>query len=52
MGADAASMGGLFEQVMNCMIIMMWVFIGIEGAAVMSSRARNKHEVGKATVIG
>ena len=49
MGADAASMGGLFEQVMNCMIIMMWVFIGIEGAAVMSSRARNKHEVGKAT---
>ena len=43
---------GLFEQVMNCMIIMMWVFIGIEGAAVMSSRARNKHEVGKATVIG
>lgn len=52
MGADAASMGGLFEQVMNCIIIMMWVFIGIEGAAVMSSRARNKHEVGKATVIG
>ena len=51
-GVDAVGLGSIGEQVMNCMIIMMWVFIGIEGAAVMSSRARNKNEVGKATVIG
>lgn len=51
-GSGAEPLGGLGEQVMNCMIVMMWVFIGIEGAAVMSSRARKKSEVGTATVIG
>ena len=30
----------------------LWVFIGIEGAVVVSSRAKNKKDVGKATVIG
>ncbi|MEG0071093.1 MAG: basic amino acid/polyamine antiporter [Raoultibacter sp.] len=52
MGGDAVSLGGVGEQVMNCMIIMMWVFIGIEGAAVVSSRANKKSDAGKATVIG
>ncbi len=52
MGDDAVELGGIGDQVMNCMIIMMWVFIGIEGAAVMSKRAKKKSEVGKATVIG
>lgn len=51
-GADAVEIGGIGTQVMNCMIIMMWVFIGIEGAAVMGSRAEKKSDVGKATVIG
>ena len=32
-------------------IIAVWVFIGIEGAAVFSSRARNRSDVGKATVL-
>lgn len=40
------------QQVINCMIILMWCFIGIEGATVISSRARRKSDVGKATVIG
>lgn len=48
----AASLGSIGTQVMNCLIVMMWVFIGIEGAAVMSSRARKKSQVGLATVIG
>ena len=51
-GAEAAGLGGIGSQVMNCMIIMMWVFIGIEGAAVVSSRAEKKSDAGKATVIG
>ena len=51
-GADALSLGGVGNQIINCMIIMMWCFIGIEGAAVMSSRANKKSDVGKATVIG
>jgi len=31
---------------------MMWVFIGIEGASVMSNRARRRSEVGLATILG
>ncbi|MEF9841689.1 MAG: arginine-ornithine antiporter, partial [Raoultibacter sp.] len=45
-GGDAVSLGGIGSQVMNCMIIMMWVFIGIEGAAVVSSRANKKSDAG------
>ncbi|MDM8288612.1 basic amino acid/polyamine antiporter [Slackia piriformis] len=50
--AGAQGLGGVGNQIINCMIIMMWCFIGIEGAAVMSSRANKKSDVGKATVIG
>ena len=39
-------------QIFNCMIIMMWCFVGIEGASVVSSRAARKTDVGKATLIG
>lgn len=51
-GADAVSLGDVTQQIMNCFIIMFWVFVGIEGATVMSSRAERKSDVGKATVIG
>lgn len=52
MGADAVSLGGISDQVINCLIILMWVFIGIEGASVVSQRAEKKSDAGKATVIG
>ncbi|MEH7815218.1 amino acid permease, partial [Bacillus toyonensis] len=29
-----------------------WVFIGVEGAVVLSGRAKNSRDVGKATVLG
>ena len=51
-GPDAAPLGGVGTQIFNCMIIMMWCFVGIEGASVMSSRAARKTDVGKATLIG
>ena len=34
------------------MLVTVWVFIGIEGAVVFSGRAKNKKDVGTATVIG
>ena len=52
MGPDAVELGGIGTQIFNCMIIMMWCFVGIEGASVVSSRAAKKTDVGKATVIG
>ena len=52
MAQNGAELGGLSDQVINCLLIMMWMFIGIEGACVMSARAEKKSDVGKATIIG
>lgn len=46
------SWNSVFEQVKSTMLVTLWVFIGVEGAVVMSSRAKRKSDVGKATVIG
>lgn len=40
------------EQVKNTMLITLWVFTGVEGAAVLSAHARRKTDVGLATVVG
>lgn len=50
-GTDAG-LGGTLDQVENMMLVTVWVFIGIEGAAVYSQRARSRRDVGRATVIG
>ncbi len=42
----------LFDQVKSTMLITTWVFIGIEGATVVSSRAARRNDIGKATVLG
>jgi arginine:ornithine antiporter / lysine permease len=47
-----AEMGPLLAQVKSTMLVTVWAFIGIEGAAVMSGRARQAGDVGRATVIG
>ena len=52
MAGEGVDLGGVGDQIVNCLIIMMWSFIGIEGAMVVSARARKKSEAGKATVIG
>ncbi|MBK4716468.1 MULTISPECIES: amino acid permease [Tenebrionibacter/Tenebrionicola group] len=41
----------IWGQVKNTMLITLWVFIGVEGAVVVSSRARNKRDVGRATLL-
>ena len=40
------------SQVKSTMLVTVWVFIGIEGAVIFSGRAKNKKDVGTATVIG
>ncbi|HWA43146.1 MAG TPA: arginine-ornithine antiporter [Hypericibacter adhaerens] len=52
---DAAGQGGLgsiMDQVKSTMLVTVWVFIGIEGASVYSSRAARRSDVGRATVLG
>ncbi|UEA31621.1 basic amino acid/polyamine antiporter [Granulicatella elegans] len=46
-----ADLGSVVEQVKGSMLVTVWVFIGIEGAVVFSGRARNRSDVGRATVL-
>ncbi|WP_281745999.1 arginine-ornithine antiporter [Thermanaerovibrio acidaminovorans] len=45
-------MAKVMEQVRSTMMVTLWVFIGVEGAVVLSGRAERKSDVGKATVLG
>ncbi|MDF2879911.1 MAG: arginine-ornithine antiporter [Clostridiaceae bacterium] len=45
-------LGSVMSQVKSTMLVTLWVFIGIEGAVVISGRAKKRADVGKATVIG
>ena len=47
-----AKLGGLSTQIKSTMLVTLWAFIGIEGAVVMSNRAKSASEVGKATILG
>jgi arginine:ornithine antiporter/lysine permease len=52
---DATGQGGLgsvLSQVKSTMLVTVWVFIGIEGASVYSTRAAKRSDVGRATLIG
>ena len=49
---DGAPLGDTMSQVKNMMLVTVWVFIGIEGAAVYSQRAGKRKDVGRATVLG
>lgn len=42
----------LWTQVKSTMMVTLWCFIGIEGAVMMSARAKRSRDVGKATVTG
>jgi arginine:ornithine antiporter/lysine permease len=49
-GGDLTS--GLFEQVKATMLVTVFVFIGIEGASVYSRFAKERSDVGLATITG
>lgn len=42
----------LFTQVRSSIIVMMWLFVGVEGASVLSSRARTRTDAEKASILG
>ena len=42
----------VWQQVRDVMLITLWVFTGIEGAVVLSSRAKKRNDIGKATLLG
>ena len=50
--ATKAKIGGLSTQIKSTMLVTLWAFIGIEGAVVMSNRAKNIADVGTATILG
>lgn len=45
-------LGSVTHQLFNTMMITLWLFGGIEGAVVMSGKAKDEKQVPKATVIG
>lgn len=42
----------LAQQILAPMTVTLWAFIGVEGAVVLSGRAKNPRNVGAATLIG
>ena len=43
---------GVFEQVRATMLVTVFVFLGIEGASVYSRFAKERSDVGRATILG
>ena len=51
-GHQAGDLGNLQAQIKSTMLVTLWAFVGIEGAVVISGRAKSKKDVGRATFIG
>lgn len=51
-GGEDVSFGSVASQVRATMLVTVFVFVGIEGASVYSRYARNRNDVGIATVLG
>lgn len=44
--------GGVLSQMRSALMVLMWVFVGIEGATIMAGRANKKSDAAKATIFG
>ena len=51
-GGPVGDLANVFGQVRQTMLVTVFVFVGIEGASVYSRYAKNRAEVGLATVVG
>ena len=51
-GHGESNLGGLGGQIKGTMLVTLWAFIGIEGAVVLSARAKSQKDVGRATILG
>ncbi|MFC0396871.1 basic amino acid/polyamine antiporter [Paraburkholderia rhizosphaerae] len=49
---SAAAEGNLLQQIRATMLVTVFVFIGIEGASVYSRYAKERSDVGRATIMG
>ena len=47
-----SDLGSVGSQLRTTMLVTLWCFTGIEGAVMMSSRAKKASDVGKAGIIG
>jgi len=45
-------LGSITNQVKSTMLVTLWVFIGIEGASVVSADAKRRKDIGMATMLG
>ena len=45
-------LGSLTTQIKSTMLVTLWVFTGIEGAVVVSDKAKSQKAVGRATLLG
>ncbi len=45
-------LGNLSDQIKSTMLVTIWCFLGIEGAMMMSARAKRQCDVGRAGIIG
>ncbi len=46
------NLGSIPSQIKSTMLVTLWAFIGIEGAVVLSGRAKSANDVGRATILG
>jgi len=51
-GGESMNFSGVTSQVRNTMLVTVFVFVGIEGASVYSRYAKDRNDVGVATVLG
>ena len=51
-GSAEHSLSGVAQQVRNTMLVTVFVFVGIDGASVYSRYAKDRNDVGIATVLG
>lgn len=51
-GGEEPTARNLFSQVRSTMLVTVFVFVGIEGASVYSRYAKDRNDVGVATVLG
>jgi arginine:ornithine antiporter/lysine permease len=51
-GGEEPTFGNVASQARNSMLVTVFLFVGIEGASVYSRYARNRNDVGIATVLG
>lgn len=50
--AGVKPLGSIGNQIMGTMLVTMFCFVGVEGAVMLSSYAKNHKDVGRASVIG